>query len=202
MNRWLKHFGIVFVGTAVVGLVLPALTDWDLPPWLFPVWLVGSVLLTLPLDAALVRTRNRLVVAKLEAMKPESVASAVEVSSKDIKNLLALLPRMHDASQGERYQHSTRLGRALEYPAVLMSNDALEFWGGGGSGSPQRVIDIPWGDVKVDRAARCLMVERGGRVLANLTLVGQSCHSAASRQHLDPRILAAVEHAERRQPES
>lgn len=199
MNRWLKHFGIVFVGTAVVALVLRALTDWELPAWIFPAWVVGSVLLTLPLDAALARTRNRRVVAKLEAMKPESVAAPVEVSFKDVKNLLALLPRMDDASVGERYRHSARLGRALEYPAVLISDDALELWGGGDSGSPQRVVDIRWGDVRVGRTTRHLIVVRGGRVLASLTLIGHSLHSAASRQQLDRRILAAIERAERSQ---
>lgn len=169
MNLWLTHFGAIFVPSGVLLVWSAAMTRWDPPLWVFLVWVVGSIVVSVPVHRWLKRVEARTLRTRLESANPGSQALTVEIAFSDWVALLSAVVPQRGSSLGQRYKFGTVAGRSRDHLAALVTDEALQFWSGPPS-HPHLLTTSAWSEVWVEPSTGQVVIQRtdGGSVSLRL----------------------------------
>lgn len=167
MNLWLTHFGILFIGSGALMIGIASLTSGGFPIWLFLIWVIGSLAASGPFHRAIRRSRTRSLRRRLESDCPGSTAVAVQMSLTEWVALLASAAPGPGSRVSERYRWGARVGPSCDYLAALMTDRALQFWGGP-PGNPFFLLEASWADVTVDRRSGDVRIQFDDQKTATL----------------------------------
>lgn len=171
MNLWLTHFGILFMGSGALMIGIAWLTSGGFPIWLFLIWVIGSLAASVPFHRAIRRARTRSLLRRLESDCPESTALAVQSSLAEWAALVSSTAPGRGSRLGERYRWGARVGPSRDYLAALITDRALQFWGGPPS-NPRFLLEASWADVTVDRTSGDVRIQFDDQKTATLRFLG------------------------------
>ncbi|WP_157373091.1 hypothetical protein [Agromyces sp. Root81] len=191
MNRWLSTFGALLLSTGMVGMGVLALVGETLPIWAFALWLAGCASVAIPASAAITRRKTRALISVLESQYPGAVASAVSLTMAEWGRLLEPAMRLGDKAPIDRVLVSNSYGKSLDNSALLMADEALQVWAGPPR-LPQRLIEIPWSDVRLDSSRGGLTIVRPGSEPVTVAFAGDSPRSSLTKAQLDRRLSAVA----------
>lgn len=193
MNRWLSIFVALLMATGVVVTGVLAVVGDTLPIWAFALWLAGCAGVATPVSVAVTRRKARALISALESEHPGAVASAVSLTTGDWGRLLEPAMRLGDKTPIDRVLVSSSYGKSLDNSVVLMADEALQVWAGPPR-LPNRLIDIPWSDVRLDSSRGGLTIVRPGSEPVIVAFAGDTPSLSLTQAQLGRRLKAAAEH--------